>query len=213
VFCGTAARANPIVWTLSGVRLSDGSTLTGSFVLDADAPVPPTGLSQYEIVVSGGLVLPDFTYEPSDAFSSLQFYAFIGTNGQPAERLNAFRGNPPNDTALELLYLDPVTFLTDAGGVVPLDLANSTGQLSNGEVSYATVDVVTGSFIGAPANVPEPGALVLCLAGLLIVAGLRWLKPSVLNHRSRTPPSVASSLPIAGATSLRPGYVLRSAGF
>lgn len=185
VFCGTAGRANPIVWTLSGVTLSDGSSLTGSFILDVDAPVPSTGLTQYEIVVNGGIVLPDFTYEPSDPFSSLQFYTFSGTNGQQTERLNAFRGNPPNDTAFELLYLDPVRFLTDAGGVVPLDLANSTGQLSNGEVSYATVDVVTGLLIGTPANGPEPGALVLCLAGLLIVAGLHWLKKS-----SKTGPAI-----------------------
>ncbi|HEY4086610.1 MAG TPA: hypothetical protein VGM43_11765 [Bryobacteraceae bacterium] len=157
VFCGTTGRADPIVWTLAGVTLSDGSSLTGSFVLDVDAPVPSRGLTQYEIVVHGGNVLPGFTYEPSNPFSSLQFYKFTGTNGQLTERLNAFRGNPPNGTALELLYLDPVTFLTDAGGVVPLDLANSTGQLSNGEVSYATVHVVTGSLIGAPATVPEPG--------------------------------------------------------
>jgi hypothetical protein len=176
VFCGTAGKASPILWTLSGVTLSDGSSLTGSFVLDADEPVPGTGLTQYEIAVNGGSVLPDFTYEPLDPFSSLQFYTFGGTNGHQTERLNAFRGRPPYGTAFELLYLDPVTFLTDAGGVVPLDLANSTGQLSNGEISYATVDAVTGSLIGAPASVPEPGALVLCLAGIPIAAGLYWLE-------------------------------------
>jgi hypothetical protein len=175
VFCGSAGKASPIVWTLSGVTLSDGSSLTGSFVLDADVPVPATGLTQYEIIVNGGSVLPDFTYEPSDPFSSLQFYTFGGTNGNQTERLNAFRGNPPNGTAFELLYLDPVTFLTDSGGVVPLDPSNSTGQLSNGEISYATVHVVAGSIIGTPANVPEPGALFLCLAGIPIAAGLYWL--------------------------------------
>ncbi len=176
VFCRSGGKASPIVWTLSDVTLSDGSSLTGSFVLDADVPVPSTGLTQYGIVVSGGSVLPDFTYKPSDPFSSLQFYTFGGANGGQTERLNAFRGRDPNGTAFELLYLDPVMFLTDTGGVVGLDLTNSTGQLSNGEISYATVDLVTGSLIGAPASVPEPAALVLCLASIPIAAGLSWRK-------------------------------------
>jgi hypothetical protein len=176
--CSVEAQAAPILWTLSDVSLGDGSSITGFFILDADLPVPQTGLTQYRITVSGGSVLPDFVYTPSDPFSQLLLYTYRNSTGQQVERLNAFRRNP---LAFELLYLDLVTFLSDAGGIVPLDLQTSTGQLSNGEVSYATVPVVSGSIIGTPVTIREPGSFVLLMCGIPVLAGLRRLQKRALR--------------------------------
>ena len=174
LFCSAVkVQASPVVWTLSDVRLSDGSSITGTFTLDVDLPIPPTGLTQYSIQVSGGSRMPDFLYTPSNPFSQLLLFSFVGPSGQRVERLNAFRGNVPNGTALELLYLDPVTFLSNAGGTVPLDLPTSSGQISNGEISIFTAPAVSGSFIGTPAHIPEPSSFVLFLCGMAVVTGLR----------------------------------------
>ncbi len=140
--------------------------MTGYFVYDAEEPIPGTGLTDYELTVSGGSILPDFVYTPSNPLSQLLLYTYLN-NDQPVQRLNPFRRNP---LAFQLIYLDPVAFLTSAGGTVVLDLANSSGQLSNGEFSYVRVPLVSGSFVGTAASVPEPGSLSLAALGVVLVA-------------------------------------------
>ena len=155
--------ANPITWTLSDVKLSDGSSITGFFTFDPNLPVPQTGLTDYRIAVSGGSVLPNFLYTPADPFSQLLVYSYTSPTGLPVEVIDPFRSNRPNGTALEMLYLDPVAFLSSAGGTVALDTVKSSGQLSNGEVTIATEALVSGSFIGTAATVPEPSSLPILL--------------------------------------------------
>lgn len=163
--------AAPITWTLSDVKLSDGSSVTGSFVFNPDAPAPQTGLTDFNVSISGGSVLPNFVYTPNQPFSQLLAYSYMN-NGQPVEVFNLFRGRQPNGTAFELIYLETTTFLSDAGGVVPLDLALTSGQLSNGEVSTSTEAALSGSLVGSTA--PEPGNLPLAVIGGLVLAyGLR----------------------------------------
>ncbi|MBL8216711.1 MAG: hypothetical protein JNK87_38685 [Bryobacterales bacterium] len=163
--CGL--QAAPVAWTLSDVRFGDGASLTGYFVYDADQPIPAI-LTDFELTVSGGSVLPDFVYTPSNPLSQLQLYAYF-YNGELVQRLNPFRRNP---LAFQLLYLDPVTFLTNAGGTVALDLTRSNGQLSNGEVSYVTVPLLSGALVGSAASVPEPGSLSLAVMGVLALVPL-----------------------------------------
>ncbi len=164
--------ASPTTWNLSNVKFSDGSSVTGYFVLDADVAIPQTGLTNYQIVVSGGSILPSFTYTPADPLSQLLVYSYTNASGQAVEVVNPFRRNP---LAYELLYLDPVSFLTSTGGVVPLDLVNSTGQLSNGETTIATATLISGSLTGAPTTVPEPANFPLFLFGALVAASSRRL--------------------------------------
>jgi hypothetical protein len=115
--------------------------------------------------VSEGSLLPDFVYEHSNPLSQLLVYSFQSMDG-PQEVINAFRGRIPSDTAFELLYLDPVSFLSSAGGTIPLDIVKSSAQLSDGERTYASSLLTSGSLIGVPeATVPEPASFLMVLIG------------------------------------------------
>jgi len=83
LFFGTVVtiEASPIRWTLSNVNFTDGSSVTGYFIFDADAGSPPTGLTDFQISVSGGSLLPDFVYEHSNPLSQLLVYSFQSTGG------------------------------------------------------------------------------------------------------------------------------------
>ena len=194
------SEATPITWNLSNVQFSDGSSASGSFILDSDAAIPQTGLTQYQIVVSGGNILPSFTYTPTDPLSQLLVYSYTNSSGQAVEVVNPFRRNP---LAFELLYLDPASFLTSAGGIVPLDLVNSSGQLSNGETTTATAALTSGSLVGNPATVPDPANLSLFSFGALIAVSSRKLlriKPTkegwaLTNLVCRKPTQDRRSLP------------------
>jgi hypothetical protein len=185
--CAVATlEASPIHWTLSNVNFSDGSSVTGYFVFDADLGSPPTGLTDFRLSVSGGSLLPDFVYEPSNPLSQLLIYSFPSTDG-PQEVINAFRGRSPSGTAFELLYLDPVSFLTNAGGTVPLNLVKSSAQLSDGEMTYASSVLTSGSLIGvSEAPVPEPASFLMVLIGGSLLA-IRKIRCNVSSHLAKFP--------------------------
>lgn len=63
---------------------------------------------------------------------------------------------------------------------VPLDQTNSSGQLSNGGISYVRVPLVSGALVAASSTpaVPEPGTLGLIGLGIAGWCGVRLRKGS-----------------------------------
>ena len=163
------AEANPVRWTLSNVNFADGSSVAGNFVFDAEAGSPSTGLTDFRLAVSGGSLLPDFVYQASNPLSQLLIYSFNSASGRQ-QRINAFRRTLSSNPALELLYLDPVSFLTGAGGTVSLNLVSSTGELSDGERTYARTTLTSGSLVGvSETTIPEPASSAILLCGALLL--------------------------------------------
>ena len=166
-------RATPIQWTLSDVRFQDGSVVSGTFTFDPDAPIPGTGLTDFRISITGGSVLPNIVYMNSNPLTQLLVYFYTDSAGRRIEVVNAFgRRIIPDTPPIELLYLATVSFLTDAGGNIPLDFVASSGQVSNGEISYASASLLSGSFSGAAVAVPEPSGLAAVMGAIALGA---WL--------------------------------------
>lgn len=143
-----AANAVPINWTLSGVTLLDGTSLTGSFGYDADTN------SVFDIFVSGG----GATFTQSFGFNSLGELVLF----QSGESTPAFG-------AVDLI-LNPLNALTNSGGTVELRTGAFTGFVfcfsdSCSAAVSSSQTMVTGQLIGTVA-VPEPGTLALLGLGL-----------------------------------------------
>lgn len=103
--------AEPVTWTLSGVTFTDGGTASGSFVYDADNPVPYAVLN-WSISVAGGdtATFPVLTYDQSN---SSGFYA----NSNPTSNGASFSLNG----STRQIRLPGTSALTDAGGIIPVN--------------------------------------------------------------------------------------------
>ena len=97
IACGDADAA-PVRWTLQGVSLSDGETVAGSFVFDADT----LAVTDVSIETSGGKIFNQSVLE-SDAQG-----IWFGTAPLAL-----------GTTVMELFFLPNV--LTDQGGLIPLE--------------------------------------------------------------------------------------------
>jgi len=166
------ASASPITWTLSGVT-SLGTTITGSFVYDADTNT----YSSIDIVTLGGSVIPSETWTvEADTGDGPTFLGLVDTPN-------------PNQTGADLLGLfftgNP---LTDAGGTVRIS-ETQQGVCNNATCSGFTIygndpgygwnTNVTGDAIGTTATV-EPPSLILSGAGtfflLILRRRMQWLR-------------------------------------
>ena len=109
---GTVAHGTPVVWTLEGVTLTDGQSLTGSFTYDEATDI----FSDIAVVNSGTAAHPSAQW-------NTQFRFLAPRPGVPALVLWLMAG-PANqtDTTLMLLWnqYGQQQRLTDAGGVVAL---------------------------------------------------------------------------------------------
>jgi hypothetical protein len=152
------AQAGAITWTLVNVT-SLGSTITGSFVFDADTNT----YSAIDITTSGGTIIPNETWTN-----------WVGFGASFGPGINCCLGLVDtalaNQTGANLLNLVFMTGLTDAGGTIPI---SSTQQGTcndancNGFTPYATGGTnnrVTGDVVS---STPEPGTLMLLATGLL----------------------------------------------
>ena len=140
------AAAN-IIFTFSGVTLSDGGSLTGTFETDDTA----TNLIDYDILTSGG-VLTGFNYTPATA-NSLSSLPFI--------------------LVLEPASADPILQVTFDGGLTPLGAMILIGQFDSFEqVSTQKRPILAGSVAPVP-TVPEPGTLLLLGAAIIGAVVLR----------------------------------------
>jgi len=145
-FCAISAHAVPLTWTLVGVRFSDGSTASGTFVYDADNPIPNGTYSNISITTTAGTTV------------TVNAYAYINPNAVsyqirvfPVTTTGNLTGTP------ELNFHFPAPGLTDAGGTVPLIL---TGPQTSGwdlcadaqcYSSSAYIDATAGAVVAAPA--------------------------------------------------------------
>ncbi|MFZ0427921.1 MAG: hypothetical protein WAO20_07375 [Acidobacteriota bacterium] len=131
-------------WTLSGVTFSDGGTAEGFFDLNA-APGTLGVVENWQITVSGGNagLFPEFTYTPENTTAN----RFNGGNPQPEISFNEA------DTRRQL-RVTPVGALTDAGGVVDIDLetaGNGSGSIECFNCAPARV-ITAGSLVAGSAQ-------------------------------------------------------------
>jgi hypothetical protein len=120
---GTAF-ADPVVWTLNGVTFEDGTTATGSFVFDADA----NSVIDWNVSVQAGGFFTDYSYTQATGTAYLQnLLNPVDTVilEAPLDPSFGFRG----------LRMTPVAALTNAGGIVALNL-NTSGGGSGGVECY-----------------------------------------------------------------------------
>jgi len=165
LLAGTSVWADPITWSLSDATFRDGGRASGFFVFDADTRI----VLDYAITVTGGdeAVFPAFLYAPGAPWNT-------GAHVAPtvSEDFIVFDTSVPNPDpgfplAVRQLRLAPLHLLTDAGGIVPFDLANAylaECYNCNPDRLFVSGEVVAG--------VPEPSAIVLGLT-MLGFLGLR----------------------------------------
>ena len=151
-----AANAGPITWTLSDAVFGDGGTAVGSFVYDWSIQ---TVLS-YSILTSGGneTDFPPFLFQNGGPNN-------IGVSVAPGPDYISFYSNFTNGNPNGLdLRLGPVSGLTDAGGVVDLDLSDSVQCYNCSPFRL----FVSGQMIAEEAAVPEPSTVALTLLPLAL---------------------------------------------
>jgi len=138
---GSEAFADPVTWTITGGTFTDGGTLTGSFVFDADTVT----FSQVNLTVSGGntTAFPAFTY--TDSNSRAQDF---GVAQGHVVYLFTVTGSPTN----RQLILAFVPNLTNAGG--PVSLFVSAGNAAELNNRFADERDISG---GTANGVPVPG--------------------------------------------------------
>lgn len=167
-----AAADGGVLWTLEDLTLSDGASVTGSFVYVASTNT----FSSIDIVTSPGTALsgsafPGATYTAVDpGYGPFPFdVAFVPSASVP---------NLTNEPVLELQFFagtDENTFesLTDAGGTV-LTVVNEL-QCSNANCSSAYGQEIRGSNPNAPTGlvggvpISEPSTLLLASSTFFMV--------------------------------------------
>ena len=147
-----AVQAAPITWNLNNAVFADGGTAVGSFVYNALT----TTVVSYSIQTSAGSnpALPGFLYQNGAPNNIGAFVFSVGI-------LFATSFNNGQLNGLEL-RLAPRAGLTDAGGVVSLDLASAVECYNCSPYRL----FVSGEMVSA--SVPEPAT------GLLVLVPLAW---------------------------------------
>ena len=149
-----AVQAAPITWNLNIAVFADGGTAVGSFVYNALT----TTVVSYSIQTSAGSdpAFPGFLYQNGAPNN-------IGASVFPIGDIilfdTSFNNGPLNGLQLRLA---PVAGLTDAGGVVSLDLVNTVMAECYNCDPYRLF--VSGEMVSA--SVPEPATVLLVLVPL-----------------------------------------------
>lgn len=164
--------AAPVTWNLEGVTFDDGTIATGYFIYDADAS--PTMLSDWSVTLSGSAPDDPFTFTKSNTD-----WAPFWSGLNPSMGLQNDEPDPIacwNCSGRRYLQFHFAGTLTDAGGIVPIDIGLSPywNELSqevlygyfenNGhDFLYYTRNVTAGYITAA---IPEPETYAMLLAGL-----------------------------------------------
>ena len=159
-----ALRAGPLTWVLKDAVFADGGTATGSFVFDASTQQ----ISSYNILTSGGdtSVFPAFLFQNGTPSN-------VGADAVPDADIIVFSSNFDNGYLEDLeLRLAPLSGLTDAGGVVSLDLTNGyMGECFNCEPYRVFVSGEMDAATPEPTPEPATGLLVLLALAAATLAG------------------------------------------
>lgn len=145
-------------FTLDGVTLTDGGTITGSFDLDFGT----SALSNVDISVTDQ-GLPDqplaFTGTDQDYFC---------TTCSPSKGYE-FHFQRQSSAALYDLYFDTYSLVLDGQNDLILDLQNTNQASDLDYVAFADphIGVSAGSLDASTQSVPEPGSLALLVSALL----------------------------------------------
>jgi hypothetical protein len=168
LFMAPKVSAAPILWTLQNVGLSDGATVSGSFVFDAS-------LAQFSSVT---VSLTAGSANPAETF------AFFSPVTQLATNLYLDISNPIVVGTTEGLFINFAPQLTNAGGTVSVGGILgpcSTAICGNISSPQAVVSTANASAFGVAVS-PEPSTLSLILLGTLVVFILRH---RILKQASR----------------------------
>ncbi len=163
LFAPVPASAVPLLWTLDNVSFVGGGSASGSFIFDAQTGNYSDALVTTEGPVSGDLIFDLVGSGSADGVSLFR-------NADAPD----FSGSP----TLRLLFVAP---LTDAGGIIDLELNNFVAGLAgcvDADCTFITAggdgEFASGTvFSQSIAQVPEPGSLALFGAPLL---SLFWLR-------------------------------------
>lgn len=149
LFC-SSARAIPVEWTLAGVTFDDGGTASGSFTFNAAS----NSILDFNINVSGGNtgIHPALVFQPSAGTG------FVLPNSNPLDTL-FFNHNVSG----RQFRITPLAALTDAGGLVQIDLATAFGGSGSADTfNFSPARLINaGSLTGAAISISEPGSLGL----------------------------------------------------
>jgi len=163
-FAGSLS-AGPVIWNLNNVQLADGTSITGSFTVDADTNI----FSNLSITTSGGSSLP--SNNAWVFYSGPPFGGWLNTT-TTAGILVVDSTSPDltNASWMTLETVAPATF-TDAGGILQIGQANG-GICTNSTCTTGPPIVNTGSgqFVSAVGSTPEPASLLLAGSALVWLA-------------------------------------------
>jgi len=155
------AMGDPLTWTLQDVRFVDGGTASGWFVFDALTD----SVGAYSISVLGGdtTTFPEFTYQMDVPPNLVAFASFT----------NKFIDF--TTTSTREFRITPMTWMTDAGGVIALDVqnpfafecfnCNPSRRFESGSIATLQSDAI-----------PEPATGLLLLAGPVLLAVKRVVR-------------------------------------
>jgi hypothetical protein len=149
--------AHAITWTLNGT-FADGGTVSGTFVYDPDLG-STQNINTFNIAVSGGNTGVFFPFDFTPANSA----ASVSVNGT-----QFFFGSLATYTGGEIYVVQFTTVspLSDAGGVVNIDLASPDSANCFNCVPFR---LFTSGTITVPVTLPStpaPSTLILVLVGL-----------------------------------------------
>jgi|GEM_PF-3259387 hypothetical protein len=152
------AWADGITWSLTGVDLSDGGAVTGSFCYNATS----NAYSAINVSSTSGLLLAGTLYTTlTPAYFSGSTLLGLG----PATLPSDYSGL----TFLQLIFTNP---LTSAGVPDPVYAVETYCQDSQCNATIIRTSL-TGSVTANPVPAPEPASLFLLALGLLAVAFFR----------------------------------------
>jgi hypothetical protein len=160
VLFGCAASANPVFWGLSNVTFDDGTTVTGSFTVDADTST----FSGLSLTTAGGSTIAaesTWFFVPAETFNQGGAAGFVAADSTAADLTGAF--------AISLFDVDGSIF-TNAGGTLNLGFMRAGTCADSGCTSYNTnfpfSSVGSGQFVSGA--VPEPSTFILGGSVLLL---------------------------------------------
>ncbi len=156
----SVASADGITWTLNGVNLIDGGTVTGSFNYNANT----NAYSAINVSSTAGLLFGGAPYStPTDAVNSGS--TVLGLGQSPF-----YDGDLSGQSVLELFFTNP---LTNAGGTDSLFVAEFICTNSNCLLPIMRINF-SGNITTSPIGAPEPASLFLLASGLLTLFFLRF---------------------------------------